>query len=487
MTEDARAQRRRRWGTFAVLAAIAALTILDVSKVGVALPAIQASTGGDGTTIQFMLIGYTLAYAVTLLPAGRLGDIVSRKRMFLVGCAVFLVASVVCALSPDIHVLVGGRLLQGAGAGILMPQVLGLIQRIFPAEERARPLAALAAIIAATSLFGPVLAGVVMQLVGGPESWRALFWINVGVGIIVLPIAIVVLRDVPGERRRGFDLLGVALLVPAVLLAVGPLSAISQSTPPSWWMLAATLTGGALAALFVAHEIRRSRRGLQALIDPRLLLVAHVPTGVLVSGFMYAAGTAGTLVVTISLQQVAGLTALETALWMLPGALATIAASWVAARLPQRATYRLIAIGTGLGAVGLGALSVVFGTLPTAVIPIAVSLLLISTAFGSGLSGPPNQARTLAEVPEYRASVAGSLIQFSQRVGSAIGMAVALILYYGLGSAPTLAGRPTLGTTVALAVVAAFLVGATLIALLDTSRTRRRAATAADPVLSASR
>lgn len=468
------ARPARRWAVFAVLAATAALTILDVSKVGVALPAIQASTGGSGSTVQFMLVGYTLAYAVTLLPAGRIGDVLPRKAVFLTGGALFLAASIICALAPDIGWLVGGRLLQGAGAGVLMPQVLGLIQRIFPAGERSKPLAAMAAILSATSLFGPVLAGVVMQLVGGAEAWRALFWINVAVGVVVLPLAALIVREPPGERRRGFDWIGVLLLAPAVILLVAPLSAISQSTPAAPWMLVLALIGAGLGTAFVLHERLRSRRGRQALVDPALLLFRHVPSGLVVSAFMYAAGTAGTLVITIGLQQSSGQSALETALWMLPAAVATIAMSWIVGRIPQESAYRLIALGTGLGALGLGAVAIVFGTVPATVVPIVVCGILIVSSAGSALSGPPNQARILAEIPDYRASIAGSMIQFAQRVGSAIGMALALILYYGFEFSPTAAGRPTLGPTLAIGLTALFLVAATIVALLDRGRVSRR-------------
>ncbi|MBH0098090.1 MFS transporter [Salinibacterium sp. NSLL150] len=474
---SAAAQQRapHRWATFAVLAATAALTILDVSKVGVALPAIQASTGGSGSTIQVMVVGYTLAYAVLLLPAGRVGDVLSRKGIFLVGGFMFLGASVVCALAPDIAWLIGGRLLQGAGAGILMPQVLGLIQRIFPPEERSRPLAALAATIAATALFGPVIAGVLMELVGGPEAWRALFWLNVVIGIVVLPVAVFVVREPRGEKRHGFDSIGVILLTPAVILLAGPLSTVSSDSPASWLTLALTLLGAIFALAFVFYERQRARNGRQALVDPLLFGFRHLTVGVFIAGFMHAAATAGTLVITVGLQREAGQTALQTALWMLPAAVATIIGSWIAGRLPQRSTYRLIAIGTGMGALSLAGIAVAFGSAPLAALPWIVSAILVTNSFGNALAGPANQARTLVEVPDYRASVAGSLIQFSQRFGSAIGIAFALILYYGYEDVATVAGQPTLGPTLAIALTSVFLFIAAILALLDRARSRRTA------------
>ena len=469
--------KQRPWLTFGVLAATAALTILDVSKVGVALPAIQESTGGSGSTVQFMLVGYTLAYAAFLLPSGRVGDVLPRKLIFLIGAAAFVIASVVCALAPTIAWLVAGRLVQGAGAGILMPQVLGLIQRIFPSGERAKPLAILAAVTAATSVFGPVLAGVIMQLFNNAESWRALFWINVIVGVVVLPLAAVYIREPASERRHGFDVVGILLLTPAIVLTIAPLSTISSSTPPTIWTAAAILAGLAFGYAFIRYETRRARAGLEALVDPLLFTFAHLKSGVVISGFMYAAGTAGTLVITIGLQQSSGQTPLQTALWMMPAAGATILGSWIAARLPQSRGYRLISLGTGMGAVALLAVAVVFGSLPAAVVPAVVCGLLVISSFGSSLSGPPNQARTLVEVPDYRSSIAGSLIQFSQRIGSAIGMALALILYYGFEfDTVPVTGQPTLGPTLAVALTSLFLVGATVLALLDRERSGRASA-----------
>ena len=472
-SSTANAPAPRRWLTFGVLAATAALTILDVSKVGVALPAIQETTGGSGSTVQFMLVGYTLAYALFLLPSGRVGDLIPRKIVFLIGALLFVGASVVCALAPDIAWLVGGRLVQGAGAGILMPQVLGLIQRIFPAGERAKPLAMLAAITSATSLFGPVLAGVVMELVPSADSWRALFWINVVVGAVVLPLAFRFIVEPPSVRVAGFDTVGVLLLSPAIVLLIAPLSTISKTTPPAWWMLVAFLIGAGFAVAFFRHEVRRAKSGLQSLVDPLIFAYRHLTSGVFISGLMHAAGTAGTLIITVALQQSAGQTALQTALWMLPSAAAMIVGSIVVARMPQSRGYRLIAIGTGVGGAGLLAIALSFGSVPSATLPLVVCVLLIVNSLGSAFSGPSNQARTLAEVPEHRASIAASMIQFSQRIGSAIGMAIALIVYYGWEyETVPLTGQPTLGPTVAIAITAGFLIIASIIASLDREKRR---------------
>ncbi|WP_166426823.1 MFS transporter [Labedella populi] len=464
----------RAWPIFALLVATAALTILDVSKVGVVLPAIQESTGGSETTIQLMLVGYTIAYAVLLLPAGRLGDILPRSTVFLVGASVFVLASALCALAPDAGWLVGGRIVQGAGAGILMPQVLGLIQRLFPPQARTKPLAILAGTTAVTSTFGPLLAGFVMEWVPGDDAWRVLFWINVALGAVILPFAIGILREPPSDRTRGFDLVGALLLVPAVILTIAPVSVISSTTPPHVWMLASVALGFASAGAFVSYERRLTGRGVQPLVDPALFRFRHLPAGVLISGFMHAAGTASTLMITLYLQQRAGQTPLETSLWMLPAALSMIVGSWVAGRFTAATSNRPVLIGTAVGVVGLTAISVTIGTVPVTVAPVVIAAVLLVSSFGTALVGPANQGRSLTAIPDYRSSVAGSLLQFSQRVGSAIGMGLALIVFYPLLTATTFAGRPTLGSMLAVGLTALFTLGALLTAVVDRERPQNR-------------
>ncbi len=471
---------QRPWRTFVILAAAAALTILDVSKVGVALPAIQKSTGGSDSEIQFMLVGYTIAYALFLLPSGRLGDILPRRLVFLTGTSVFVAASLLCSLAPDALWLVIGRIVQGAGAGILMPQVLGLIQRSFPAARRTRPLAVLAAIVSATSTFGPVIAGAVLQAVGATsvgtgDSWRALFWIDVVVGAVVLPLAWRFVAEPGGERRTGFDGVGVALLVPGVVFAVAPLSAISESTPPAPWMAVVTAIGIGFFAAFLVHESRLARSRTQPLVDPTLFRMRHFPAGLAISGFAYAAGTGGTLAITLTFEEVAGQSPLQTALWMLPAAAAMVLGSTITARLPQERSYRLITVGTAIGTVALAAIAFAIGTVDEkALAPVLCGLLLVNT-FGSSFVGAPNQARALLLVPEFRSSIAGSLIQFSQRVGSAIGIALVLILFsvYRTDVVPW-SGRTTLGPTLALALAALFTAAGCITSVIDSTWLQNR-------------
>ncbi|WP_172407859.1 MFS transporter [Microbacterium sp. AISO3] len=456
--------RRRR--VFAVLVAAAALTILDVSKLGIALPAIQADMGGDPATVQIMLVGYTLAYAATLVPAGRIGDVLPRRTVFLVGASIFVAASIACTVAPTTELLVAGRIVEGVGAGLLMPQVLGLIQRIYPAAERARPLATLAAVMTVTSLGAPVLAGVIMDAAGDALGWRLLFVVTVVAGAVVVPLAAVMIVEPPSVRRAGFDLGGATLLGLGVVLAIAPLSASSGSLPDTLWPYLITAAGFVLIFVFVLYERRVARRGREPLIDPELFGLRHFGSGVAVSGFMHAAATGGTLIVTIALQQIVGLSPLETALWMLPSAIASLTGAWIASRVGAT-NGPLVAIGTATGALALAAIGFAFGFVPADELPWVVVALLSISSLGAGAAAPANQARTLQYAPEHRSSVAGSLIQFAQRSGSAIGMAAAMVVYYTFFAVPTIGGQPAAGPMLALWVVAGLLAVGGVIATID--------------------
>src|SRR3712207_5229167 len=129
---------RTRWRAFSVCVAVAALTILDLSKVNVGLPSIEDAFRAGPTELQAIVAGYALAFGLVLVPAGRLGDIHSRRTMFLVGITAFTVTSLLCAIAPTVELLMVGRFLQGVAAGIPMPQVVGLTQQLFQGAERGR-------------------------------------------------------------------------------------------------------------------------------------------------------------------------------------------------------------------------------------------------------------------------------------------------------------------------------------------------------------
>lgn len=168
----------QRWRAFAVCVTVAALTILDLTKVNVALPAIEHSLDASSTSLQLIVSGYILTFGLALVPAGRLGDFRSRKVFFIIGLTLFTVMSVACALAPTSDVLLVARLLQGVAAGIQMPQVIGLIQQMFHGRERGKAFGLFGAMIGVSTAFGPTIGGLLIALGGEQSGWRWIFWMN---------------------------------------------------------------------------------------------------------------------------------------------------------------------------------------------------------------------------------------------------------------------------------------------------------------------
>src|SRR6478735_6192110 len=176
----------KRWRAYWVCVAVAGLTILDLTKVNVALPSIESAFGAGSTELQLIVSGYVLAFGLTLVPAGRIGDQRSRRALFVIGLSLFTVTSLACALAPTGEFLLVARLLQGVAAGIQMPQVLGLIQQLFQGAERGKAFGLFGATIGIATAFGPTLGGLAIAIGGPEDGWRGIFWMNVPLSLVAI-------------------------------------------------------------------------------------------------------------------------------------------------------------------------------------------------------------------------------------------------------------------------------------------------------------
>ena len=199
VTEVIALSSRARWRAFWVCVAVAAITILDLTKVNVALPSIGSVLDADSTQLQLIVSGFVLTFGLALVPAGRLGDQRSRRVLFVVGLSLYTLTSIMCALAPTAEVLLIGRLLQGVAAGIQMPQVLGMAQELFQGKERGRAFGLFGATIGVATAFGPTLGGLLIALGGHTDGWRLIFWINVPLCLIAIAL---VLWLLPKTRTR---------------------------------------------------------------------------------------------------------------------------------------------------------------------------------------------------------------------------------------------------------------------------------------------
>ena len=308
----------QRWKALTVCLTAGFMTLLDVSIVNVAVPTIQASLNVVPADLQWVLSGYTLAFGLLLVPTGRFGDARGRRNVFVAGLAAFTLSSAGAGLARSPEWLIIARLVQGAAAGTVNPQVTGLIQQLFQPAERGRPFGMLGATVGISTAVGPLLGGAIIELVGPHEGWRWIFYINVPVGIAAMVLG---WRWIPGavsRRREGLDPLGVVLLGTAVVALLLPLVEEQQWHGSAKWLLVLLAVG--LFAAF-AHWERRCRQRTQPLVDLELFQLRSYRLGALVALLYFAGFTAIFFIFTLYLQNGLHYSALAAGLAITPFAL----------------------------------------------------------------------------------------------------------------------------------------------------------------------
>jgi len=444
------------------------MTLLDVTIVNVAIPSIQTGLDASEQSVQWVISGYALTFGLTLVAGGRLGDVVGRRRMFLLGLTGFTVTSAVCGAAWSGPTLVVARLLQGVSAGLLTPQNTGLIQQLFDGRDRARAFGIFGTTVGISSAAGPLIGGALISAFGAEDGWRWVFYVNIPIGVVAMVLAVRLLpRTASGGARavaRQIDGLGAALLGVAVLALLLPVvEAQAEIATPWWWVLP---VAPAAAWLFVRRERGLLRRGLPPLLDVRLFSQAPGYAAGLLLATVYFCGFAGIwLVLALLFQDGLGYSALESGLAVLPFAVGSSLTSLLAGRMLERYGYAVLI--TGLVAVVAGFLA--FAVLLALGVPDHLALWaappLFVAGLGSGATISPNFTLTLASVPREMGGAAGGALQTGQRIGSAVGAAVLAAIYR-----LTLDGRG-LGTAGAVTFVAS--AGFAVLALVVAVRQRR--------------
>src|SRR4051812_22227789 len=240
--------------TVALVAAF--MTLLDVSIVNVALPSIRNDLHLSSGELQWVLSGYALTFGLLLVPAGRFGDARGRRDVFIAGLLVFTLASAVAGLATGALWLIVARLVQGAAAGVVNPQVSGLIQQLFEPRERGRPFGLLGATIGISTAVGPLLGGLLIQVFGAEQGWRWIFYINVPIGIAAAVLGYRWIPRTAAERRdtESLDPAGVGLLGLGVVLLLLPLVQEREWQGNAKWLL--LVAGIAVLTGFVFWERR---------------------------------------------------------------------------------------------------------------------------------------------------------------------------------------------------------------------------------------
>jgi len=444
-----------RWRALSVALVAGFMTLLDVSIVNVALPSIRSDLHLSPGELQWVLSGYALTFGLVLVPAGRYGDARGRRNVFIAGLLLFTLASAAAGLATGALWLVVARLVQGAAAGIVNPQVSGLIQQLFAPRERGRPFGLLGATIGISTAVGPLLGGLLIQVFGAQEGWRWIFYINLPIGIAAMVLGFLWIPVGETKKTGDLDPVGVVLLGVGVLLLLLPLVQEREWHGNAKWLLA--VAAAAVLVGFVLWE-RRYGRTRTSLVDLGLFKVRSYGLGALI-GLLYFAGfTTIFFIYTLYLQSGLHYTALEAGLAVTTFAVGSAVGSAVGGRIVNRFGRPLVVAGLALVAVGLVATNLVLHFVPGHGAGWAAALPLLVAGLGSGFVISPNQALTLSEVPVERAGSAGAVLQTGQRIGTATGIAAVGALFFAQLAAHhgswVLAFRDGLWVTVGFVVIA---------------------------------
>ncbi|MGO4598860.1 MFS transporter [Terrabacter sp. 2RAF25] len=460
----------RRWRALWVCLVAGFMTLLDVSIVNVALPSIQTGVAATPSDLQWVVSGYALAFGLTLVPSGRIGDALGRRTVFVVGVVLFGLSSLACGLAPSAGLLVVARLAQGAAGGILNPQVSGLIQQLFRGAERGRAFGLLGATIGISTAVGPVVGGLLLDALGPQSGWRWIFFVNLPVAAAAVVLAMRWLPE-PANRVRGrridVDPVGVVLLgagVLGVLLPVVESGRGAGSVP--WWV---ALVGVAFVAAFLAWERRYTDTGGEPLVDLSLFRVPGYPSGATVGTIYFGGFTGIFFVLTIHVQQQLNYSPLLAGLTVTPFALGSAVTSALGGRLVSRYGRLLVTVGLVVVLVGVIAVDLTVAAVDGADLGWWLVAPLLVAGIGSGLVISPNITLSVDGVPVERAGTAGGLLQTGQRIGTAMGVALVGAVFYS-GAVGT--GRLDPGGALK---VCAVLVTVALAASAFDLRNRRRA------------
>ncbi len=477
--DSAAGAARGRWLMLIVLLAGQFMALLDVTIVNVAMPTIGRSLHASGAELQLVVAGYTVSYAMMLITGARMGDLYGRRRIFLAGVAIFTLASLTCGIAPGIGVLIGARLVQGAGAAAMMPQIMSVIQVRFSGAARARALSAYTAVLSSGFVAGQVIGGALVTADLFGQSWRPVFLVNVPIGLAVLAtVPRVVPRDEPGRGRR-LDLAGLAIAVPAVFLVVLPLMLGHQEDWPAW-VFACIAAGLALAFAFVLVERRIADRGGDPLLNLAVLRAPGLVPGLATVAVLMI--TYGGFLFSFALHLQAGLgdSALRAGLTFAPCALVFGFCGYFWRRLPAW-SHHLLAPAGCLAAVG-GYLAVGFALHSGGQGGLALQVAMVVTGASLALGFSPLVTHALVRVPLHHAADASGLLTTTIQLGQAVGVATFGSLYLTLdadrGGAVSAASGHALAITLAWLAAAMVFGVAAGTALARTVAAARRSAVA---------
>lgn len=437
------------WRALPILLLGAFLPITDAFIVNIALATIGRTLDAGPGALELIVSGYGVAYACTLVAGGRLGDRFGRRRMLLLGMALFTVTSAACGLAPTAGALIAFRILQGLSAALLFPQVLASIQAGFEGADRQKALGLFGATAGLGGAAGQLVGGALLALDLGGLSWRPLFLINVPVGVAAVLIGRRTIPETRAPRAARLDVGGAVLVAAAIALLLLPLTLGRTQNWPLWTWLSLAAVIPALVAFF-ALQSRKEKRGGSPLLPPSLLRVPlarrALPTillfASLIGGFLFA--------VAITLQVAHAFGPMQAGLAMLPCALIFLLVSLRVGPWVARHGARVLVGGALIFAAGIAAFAAAVWYAGDGLTPVLAMLPLCVVGVGWAMVLVPAIGFVLAGLPADRAGLAGGVLSTALQIGLALGASlVGSVLFAVAGDDPT-AGSWRQGSMAAL-------------------------------------
>lgn len=423
----------RRMHHLALTAALAAVMVPVMSffSVNVALGEIGRDLGASAGMLQLVVAAYGVVYAALVVIGGRLGDSFGRKRLLLVGLAVFATTSLLCAAAQTPVQLVGARFLQGISAALVAPQVLASIHANTDGHHRDRALALFGATAGVATALAFLVGG---SLADSSLGWRSIFWINVPVSAAVVLGVARYLPESKAPARSSLDWGGALLLGAAMTLLILPLTEGRATGWPAWtWVCLAALP--LVAAALVRWQLRLERRGGLPLVPPALFRFRSITVGLTVATPVYVA-FGGFMFVYSFMAGGHAMTPLQIGVSLVPLSLAFLVASIASGRLTPRLGTWVLTAGALLTAAGFALLSrVVHGTPATDTLSLGdVAVPMLVAGAGLGLVWSPLMGIVLGQVPAHMAGLGGGLLITVMQAGLGFGSAVVGAIYLGWGA-----------------------------------------------------
>jgi EmrB/QacA subfamily drug resistance transporter len=432
---------RRRWLALVVVCLAQLMIVLDTTIVNVALPSIQADLHFSQADLTWVVNAFLVTFGGFLLLAGRLGDLFGRKRVFLAGVVFFTAASVLCGVAPSQGALIGARFLQGVGAAVQASVILAIIVTEFPEPaERAKAMSAYVFVAVAGGSLGLLAGGALTQAL----SWHWIFFVNLPIGAATFALGRALIpADVLGSRSRHVDWLGAALVTGSLMTAI---YAIVQAGSVGWTS-GRVFEFGALAVALMAAFVVVERRIEHPLMPLRILRVPGLAGSSVVRGFLVTGMYSTFFLGTLYLEHIRHFSALQTGLAFLPWTLTVAALSLgITARLVARfGQVPLLVAGMVAAAAGLALLTTIGPS--TAFFP-TIFVAHFAIGLGIGVAFTPLMAIAMANIPAADAGLGSGIVNVSQQLSGALGLAVLGTIATNRTHALVESGHPLTGSLI---------------------------------------